>query len=106
MWDWLPELLSAFGAGFVTWFFSRKKQRAEVETNELNNVEQAIKIWRDMSQNLEAEVTELRSEVVSLRKSEAQLILKVQKLVAELEDTNKNFKKALKENEELKKKLA
>lgn len=36
--------------GFVTWFLSKKKYQAEVETNELTNVETAIRIWRESAE--------------------------------------------------------
>lgn len=63
----LPSVLT----GFLTWFFSRKKQKAEVTTNELDNVEKAAKIWRELSEDLEKrlkeEIRELREENTTMQ---------------------------------------
>lgn len=50
----------------TTWFFSRKKQNAEVQTNELDNVEKAITIWRELATDLGAKVDELSKRCENL----------------------------------------
>jgi septal ring factor EnvC (AmiA/AmiB activator) len=82
--DFIKSIITptAIGAGStgVFWFFSRRKKEAETKASELDNVEDAIKIWRDMAQSLEsirktqedkleiltAEVHELRAQVDEL----------------------------------------
>ncbi len=55
------------GGGLIGWFFTRKKTNAEAKGSELENVEQAIKIWRETAEKLSARVDELSREVNDLR---------------------------------------
>ena len=69
--SWVETLLTAVGGagggGFFGWFFTRKKSNAEAKGSELENVEQAIKIWRETAEKLSARVDELSKEVEELR---------------------------------------
>lgn len=68
---WLETLVTAVGGagggGFFGWFFTRKKSNAEAKGSELENVEQAIKIWRETAMELSKRVDELSKEVEELR---------------------------------------
>lgn len=59
----IPEIVQNFiiatATAGVTWFFSRQKQRAELKTAELDNVEKAIHIWRSIAEDLGKKVDEL-----------------------------------------------
>jgi len=63
----IPSLLT----GTTTWLFSRKKYRAETTGNELDNVEKAAKIWRQLSEELEKrlkdDIRELREENITIK---------------------------------------
>lgn len=61
----IPSATGALGA-FVSWIFGRKKENVEVQANEINNVQEAIKIWKDMAQELKEEVAELKEKVEQL----------------------------------------
>lgn len=61
----IPSATGALGA-FVSWIFGRKKENVEVQASEINNVQEAIKIWKDMAQELKEEVAELKSKVEEL----------------------------------------
>jgi predicted RNase H-like nuclease (RuvC/YqgF family) len=69
--SWVETLLTAAagtgGGGFFGWFFTRKKSNAEAKGSELENVEQAIKIWRETAEKLSLRVDELSKEVEELR---------------------------------------
>lgn len=69
--SWVETLVTAIGGagggGFFGWFFTRKKSNAEAKGSELENVEQAIKIWRETAEKLSARVDELSKEVEELR---------------------------------------
>ena len=69
--SWLETLVTAVGGagggGFFGWFFTRKKSNAEAKGSELENVEQAIKIWRETAMELSKRVDELSKEVEELR---------------------------------------
>ena len=68
---WVETLVTAIGGagggGFFGWFFTRKKSNAEAKGSELENVEQAIKIWRETALELSKRVDELSKEVEELR---------------------------------------
>ena len=55
------------GGGLIGWFFTRKKTNAEAKGSELENVEQAIKIWRETAEKLSLRVDDLSREIDELR---------------------------------------
>lgn len=61
----LPTL-TAFFASIITWIFGRKKAQVEVEAGEITNVQEAIKIWREMANDMKQEVAELKIKVETL----------------------------------------
>ena len=61
----LPTL-TAFFASAITWVFGRKKAQVEVEAGEITNVQEAIKIWREMANDMKQEVAELKIKVETL----------------------------------------
>lgn len=70
--SWVETIVTAIGGagggGFFGWFFTRKKSNAEAKGSELENVEHAIKIWRETAEKLSARVDELSLEIDELRK--------------------------------------
>lgn len=73
-------IFSTGGGAFFGWFFTRKKTNAEAKGAELENVEQAIKIWRETAEKLSkrvdelsAEVDELRNDLISVHRENKQL---------------------------------
>jgi predicted RNase H-like nuclease (RuvC/YqgF family) len=80
----LPTI-TAFFASAITWIFGRKKAQVEVEAGEITNVQEAIKIWREMATDMKAEVAELKekielltTEVHTLRSENVDLRLKLE----------------------------
>lgn len=63
----VPSLTAFFGA-FVTWLFGRKKENVEVQGTEITNTQEAIKIWREMAQDMSDKVKELSDKVDTLTK--------------------------------------
>lgn len=55
----------------ITWVFTRKStqktERIAAKKSELDNTELAVKIWRDLAQDLRAEIKDLKEEVHELR---------------------------------------
>lgn len=81
-------LLTAFAGAFSGWFFGRRKQQAEAVASELETVEKAVAIWREIAQDLKKELAEqtekieaqsakivkLSEEVSTLRRDNARLL--------------------------------
>ncbi|MFZ4705471.1 MAG: hypothetical protein ACOYMF_05630 [Bacteroidales bacterium] len=57
--------------GTVTWYSARRKNNADADHSELDNVSKAIKIWRELSEDMEKrfkeEVDELKKENCALQ---------------------------------------
>ena len=79
--SWVETLITAVGGagggGFFGWFFTRKKSNAEAKGSELENVEQAIKIWRQSTEALQIANDKLSKKV-------EELSIKVEELQADL----------------------
>lgn len=100
----LPTL-TAFFASIITWIFGRKKAQVEVEAGEITNVQEAIKIWREMAVDMKAEVAELKdkielltTEVHTLRIENVELR---QKLDGKPNENNKSRRKGTSPNKEI-----
>ena len=61
----LPSITSVI-AGIFGWIIGRKKENVEVQKTEIENVSDAIKLWRETAQELKAEVAELKIKVEDL----------------------------------------
>lgn len=79
----VPSVTGGLGA-FVTWIFGKRKEDVEVKSSELDNTEKAVKLWREMAEELKKQVDELSgkvdtlmSEVHSLRMENAELRNKI-----------------------------
>lgn len=70
--EWVAEAVkivgSVGGGGIIGYFVTRKKTNADAKGSELENVEHAIKIWRETAEKLSARVDELSQEIDELRK--------------------------------------
>ncbi len=86
---WIGGVSSLITA-IITWFLSRKKQSVEVKSTELDNVNKATSIWRELAEDLKKQVDDLRKgqqrifeENKLLRKEVLQLEKKVHLLTSE-----------------------
>lgn len=61
----VPSITGAIGA-FVTWLAGRKKENVEVQGSEITNTQEAIKIWREMAQEMSDKVKDLSDKVDAL----------------------------------------
>ena len=61
----IPSTTGALGA-LVSWIFGRRKENTEIQGSEIQNVTQAIAIWKDMATELKAEVADLKDKVENL----------------------------------------
>ncbi len=61
----VPSITGAIGA-FVTWLAGRKKENVEVQGSEITYTQEAIKIWREMAEDMSNKVKELSDKVDAL----------------------------------------
>lgn len=86
----LVPILTTIAGAFSGWFFGRKKQQAEVVMNELEAVEKAVSIWRQIAQDLQKEmalqseqINQMRTEIDALRSDNKRLYLELKRIKAE-----------------------
>ena len=90
--EWITEVLKEhFGAfigmvlsGLAGWFFGRPKQRLELQSSELDNVDKAVKIYRDMIEDLGAKYANAIEELKKANARIKDLEASVEELLAEL----------------------
>jgi len=96
----VPAITGFFGA-LITWLFGRKKEGVEVQSTEITNVQEAIKIWREMANDLKAEVADLKDKVDSLTTEIHKLRSENVELRAKLDESQPNKPKRTKPNKEV-----
>jgi len=96
----VPAITGFFGA-LVTWLFGRKKEGVEVQSTEITNVQEAIKIWREMATDLKAEVADLKDKVDSLTTEIHKLRSENVELRAKLDESQPSKPKRTKPNKEV-----
>ena len=57
-----PAIISGF-TGLFGWLIGRNKEKVEIQGSEITNVQEAIKIWREMATDMKAEVAELKEKI-------------------------------------------
>ena len=61
--DWFTNILTATIASLATYFSTRKKENVDIQGGELSNTQEAIKIWREMAQEMTDKVKELSEKI-------------------------------------------
>lgn len=89
----------------LTWVLARRKNKAEATTNELDNVEKAIKIWRELSSDLELrltkEIEDLRKENCTLKSEMKTMLKEYEAMQVQIATLEKQLKAARCENKKL-----
>ena len=102
--DWeevlIPGATGLFGS-LITWLFGRKKEKIEVQSSEITNVQEAIKIWREMATDLKAEVADLKEKVETLTTEIHNLRSENIELRAKLDENQPNKPKRTKPDKEV-----
>jgi len=104
--SWLWTTLGTLGGGFVTWLFGRRKQKAETKSNELENIEKGLEIYRNMMEDLKIEHKNLRTEVNSLENKVSQLLDENRSLKQEVHTLENKVSDLLQENRSLKTRIS
>nr|DAW47814.1 MAG TPA: YtxH-like protein [Bacteriophage sp.] len=90
--EWITEVLkehlgSFIGmvlSGLAGWFFGRPKQQMELQTSELDNVDKAVKIYREMIEDLGAKYANAIDELKKANQRIKDLEASVEELLTEL----------------------
>ena len=87
--DILLTFLTSTLTGLITYFFGRKKAKADIENSILNNLEKSIGIYQVIIDDMRGQIKELNGKICELE-------AKVDELLVE----NQNLKYMLKEKDE------
>lgn len=99
----LPYVIAAV-LPIITWFMGRKKERANLESQELMNFEKAVSIWKTLasdmeqemlkwkgiSEQLKEELEKLKGEVETLREENNRMIHELERLTKLLNKRARN----------------
>lgn len=78
MWElFLNNIVVPASASVLAWFLARKKYQAEVATNEIQNVEQAISIWKQIAMDLQEQLKTATEKISALQMQITQLEIQI-----------------------------
>ncbi len=78
--DILPEIIIGFSGTFSGWLFARRKNRLEQESKEIENIEKAVAVWREIAEDLKKVIDEKQNLENSLRQEIAELRERIREL--------------------------
>lgn len=82
--EFLLPIITTFVGALVGWFFGRPKEKAELQTSELDNVDKAVKIYREMIEDLGEQLRKAIAELNEAKTTIRDLEGTVEKLTDEL----------------------
>lgn len=82
--QYIGEAITALVGGFAGWFFTRKKQLAEIQASELDNVDNAVRIYREMIDDLGKQLRTAIAELDEAKRIIKELEQKIEALTVEL----------------------
>ena len=89
--EMIINALTGLTSATITWYAARRKNRAETYISELDAVERAVKVWRELGEGMQQkyetlhdEIEILRAEIGVLREDNRQLKKENQRLVQQI----------------------
>lgn len=90
--EFLVSTIVGIVTGLGGWFVARKKNKAETKITELDAVEKAVKVWRELSEQLQVRYDDLLKKQLEMEK--------------ELQTLRDDYHAMKIDNEQLRKKLS
>lgn len=91
--QFLYPALTAFFAGFITWFFSMRKSLAQDRAAELDNAVNAVKYYRDLLEDLSSRLTTATETIKKIELQNKELTVINQQLADESQKLKRLNKK-------------
>lgn len=63
----IANALTGITTATITWYAARKKNKAETYVSELDAVERAVKVWRELGEGMQNKYEALHREIEMLR---------------------------------------
>lgn len=89
----ITALLSAV-TGLTGWIFGRRKNIAQVRTIELDNIEKAVEIWRNLAESYALKLTVIQAEIDKVSAENKSLKVEIDSMrdkLAKLSNDNKTL---------------
>jgi peptidoglycan hydrolase CwlO-like protein len=94
----LLTAITGAGGTILAWVLARRKNKADTQLSEIDAVERAVKVWRELGEDMQKkyeavqqQVEQLRDEVGQLRRENKRLVEENKKLAAQIKaQTNTN----------------
>ena len=86
----LLAFISLFLSTLVGWLFGRRKQQAETQTTELDNVDKAIHIYRQMIDDLSQKYAQAITELHTAQQRIKELETTIENLLSQINATQKS----------------
>lgn len=80
----LPEMAIGLVSAATAWVFSKRKYQAEASATEIENVDKAAAIWRELAESLKMEIEGLKTNQEALLKKNRTLLDEMDKLRTEM----------------------
>lgn len=80
----LGGVIATIVSGFSSWFFTKKKYNAEVDTNLITNMQESLEFYKALADDNKARLDTVLTENAELRKEVAELREQVSKLTSAL----------------------
>lgn len=71
-------------SSWATWYFSRKKYNAEVDHDKINNMQESLQFYKDLSESNQKTLTEILEKSEELASTNIKLLIEVQNLKAQV----------------------
>lgn len=83
--EWVYGTLAALGSSFATWVFARKKNAAETQSTEIDNIQKGLSVYREILGDLRTELEQQNARnFAELEQQNARNFAKIDKLESEI----------------------
>lgn len=80
--DLLPDIIIGASSAFTGWIVARRKNKIEADSNEIDNLDKAVAMWRTIAEDLKKENEEKRKQEKGMRDE----ILDLRNRISDLEE--------------------
>jgi DNA anti-recombination protein RmuC len=101
----LSYLIPTLGGAFLSFLFTKKKYKTEVKSNEIDNVDKAVKIWRELTEglkkSLEADIQKLNEKNHDMELQLTNVLKENNNLKEQMTNLERQLKETTQENKNL-----
>lgn len=77
-------VVTTIASSFVTWIFSRKKYNAEVNHDEIANMQESLKFYEELSKSNQKTLTDILEKSEELANTNIKLLIEIQNLKTQI----------------------